>query len=60
MREDIYERVWISLIELKDMVGLCQKGIEMEKSRDNSAFVSILSIVERRLCDVLGEMDVTM
>ena len=59
-RKEILEHVWIRLLEIKDMVELCRKGIEIEQTKENGQMSSTLHIVEVLLEELIREMDEKM
>ena len=57
---EMLEQVWIRLVEIKNMVGLCRKGTELEQTRENEQMGSVLHIVEVLLEELIREMDERM
>lgn len=57
---EMLEQVWIRLVEIKNMVGLCRKGTELEQTKENEQMGSVLHIVEVLLEELIREMDERM
>lgn len=55
-KEIAYESIWLELQELKDMIGLCIKGLDQEPEENRQA-CSVLSIVERQMTQMLDQLD---
>lgn len=58
--KEVFEQVWIRLLEIKDMVGLCRKGTELEQTKESNQMSSVLHIVEVLLGELIREMDEKM
>lgn len=52
---EFLDDIWVELTELKDMVGVCKRGLE-EEPQNAEAVYNVMHIVERLLEEVLTKI----